>query len=426
MLNPLSPFSWGSLLATDAHLGAEAECNPTAFELGGGWVVELIGILYLAMVLGQLCDNFLMPALEELSRRADLSDDIAGVSILAFGGSAPELAIHMIATLQKREVGSGAIVGSAIYNITIGLAVVALLVPTAQLLPVPPVVRDISGYLIILFLLEIVRRDGVIQLWEGALLIGFYLLFLVTLIPFSKTLGKAFRPSVAYLEAEEAADIERESLLEKNKNAGSVRVITRQGSVLSEEGNWFVRGIAKLSVALTKPFDSFFFKYTIPNSEEKPDRYIAGLFLSLLWIFAFSFGMMTLVERIACALGLDEGVGGLIILAIGASLPDTIAMGIAAKRGHGAMAIAGLIGSNIFDIGIGLGFPWLVYNIMHGEGVKQENKKVGASIIYLFVAAVAFVISISLHKFRIKPSVAILPLLVYGVYVATEIASAEK
>lgn len=36
--------------------------------------------------------------------------------------------------------------------------------------------------------------------------------------------------------------------------------------------------------------------------------------------------------------------------AIGASLPDAITMGVVAKNGHGAMAVGGLVGSNIFDI----------------------------------------------------------------------------
>ena len=44
---------------------------------------------------------------------------------------------------------------------------------------------------------------------------------------------------------------------------------------------------------------------------------------------------------------------GMTLLAVGASLPDTIAIGIAAKRGDSNMAIAGLIGSNAFDLLLG-------------------------------------------------------------------------
>ena len=80
-------------------------CNPTQFELRGGWVLLLLGVVYLCAVLDHLCDEFLVPSLEELCEELDIPEHVAGVSLLAFGGSAPELAIHLFATFEKREIG---------------------------------------------------------------------------------------------------------------------------------------------------------------------------------------------------------------------------------------------------------------------------------------------------------------------------------
>ena len=47
----------------------------------------------------------------------NLSDDVAGATFMAAGGSAPELFTSMIGTFQRSAVGFGTIVGSAVFNV---------------------------------------------------------------------------------------------------------------------------------------------------------------------------------------------------------------------------------------------------------------------------------------------------------------------
>ena len=52
---------------------------------------------------------------------------------------------------------------------------------------------------------------------------------------------------------------------------------------------------------------------------------------------------------------------GLTFLAAGTSVPDMLSALIVVQQGKGAQAISSCIGSNVFDICVGLGFPWLLF-----------------------------------------------------------------
>ena len=55
---------------------------------------------------------------------------------------------------------------------------------------------------------------------------------------------------------------------------------------------------------------------------------------------------------------------GLTLLAFGSSIEEIFSAVVMTRRGHPEMAIAGSIGSNVFDILMGLGIPWLFRNLM--------------------------------------------------------------
>ncbi|CAF4613097.1 unnamed protein product, partial [Rotaria magnacalcarata] len=50
--------------------------------------------------------------------------------------------------------------------------------------------------------------------------------------------------------------------------------------------------------------------------------------------------------------------------AVGSSIEEIFSAIVMTRRGHPEMAIAGSIGSNVFDILMGLGIPWLFRNLM--------------------------------------------------------------
>ena len=52
---------------------------------------------------------------------------------------------------------------------------------------------------------------------------------------------------------------------------------------------------------------------------------------------------------------------GTLVLAAGTSVPDALASVSVARAGQGDMAVANAVGSNIFDIWLGLGLPWLAF-----------------------------------------------------------------
>lgn len=55
---------------------------------------------------------------------------------------------------------------------------------------------------------------------------------------------------------------------------------------------------------------------------------------------------------------------GLTFLAAGTSVPDLITSVLVAKEGKGDMAVSSSIGSNLFDVTVGLPLPWLIYTII--------------------------------------------------------------
>ena len=96
--------------AADGEAGAEA-------RPAGLVVLYLCGCLYTFLALAIVCDEFFVPALEEMAERMDLSMDIAGATLMAAGGSAPELFTSAVATFQETAMGFGTIVGSAVFNV---------------------------------------------------------------------------------------------------------------------------------------------------------------------------------------------------------------------------------------------------------------------------------------------------------------------
>ena len=73
--------------------------------------------------------------------------------------------------------------------------------------------------------------------------------------------------------------------------------------------------------------------------------------------------MVWMANAIGITLRIPDEVMGVTILAMGTSIPDALSSIAVAKRGHGDMAVSSSIGSNIFDITVGLPVPWLLYSL---------------------------------------------------------------
>lgn len=91
--------------------------------------------------------------------------------------------------------------------------------------------------------------------------------------------------------------------------------------------------------------------------------------ISIAWIGGFSYLMVTWAEIIGNTIGIPSVIMGLTVLAAGTSVPDLLSSVIVARRGNGDMAVSSSIGSNIFDILVGLPVPWIMYTAYRGEPV---------------------------------------------------------
>ena len=88
-----------------------------------------------------------------------------------------------------------------------------------------------------------------------------------------------------------------------------------------------------------------------------------SFFLSIIWIGVYSYFMVGWAETVGATIGIPSMIMGLTFIAMGTSVPDLLSSVIVARRGQGDMAVSSSIGSNIFDILVGLPIPWLAYSI---------------------------------------------------------------
>merc|ERR1711907_626745 len=86
-------------------------------------------------------------------------------------------------------------------------------------------------------------------------------------------------------------------------------------------------------------------------------------------------------EVIGVTFGIPDTVMGLTFLAAGTSIPDLSSSVIVARQGMGDMAVSSSVGSNIFDILMGLPIPWFFYSITNG----MNPMVVGADGLFLSV-----------------------------------------
>jgi hypothetical protein len=144
-------------------------------ESAGGFVVfYIMGVLYMFVALAIVCDEYFVPALEVISDKWDLSNDIAGATLMAAGGSAPELFTSLTGTFKNSDVGFGTIVGSAVFNVMFVIGVCAVASVKVLNLTWWPLARDCSYYAITLFILSRFMSDTEIYWHEAFILLCLY------------------------------------------------------------------------------------------------------------------------------------------------------------------------------------------------------------------------------------------------------------
>ena len=120
--------------------------------------------------------------------------------------------------------------------------------------------------------------------------------------------------------------------------------------------------------------------------------------LTMIGIVTYIVGDVATV--LGCALGIEESVTAITLVALGTSLPDTFASMTAARESDYAdAAIGNITGSNSVNVFLGLGIPWLMGSI-YWENAKKKTYEVPAGklafsvTVFLVVAIICFIILI--------------------------------
>ena len=83
----------------------------------GGVILMVLGAVVMFWALAVICEEYFVPALMILCEVLDLSDDVAGATLMAAGASSPELFTSFIGLfISKSSIGVGTIIGSEIFN----------------------------------------------------------------------------------------------------------------------------------------------------------------------------------------------------------------------------------------------------------------------------------------------------------------------
>merc|ERR1711907_107955 len=119
-------------------------------------------------------------------------------------------------------------------------------------------------------------------------------------------------------------------------------------------------------------------------------------------------------------IGIPQEVMGLVVLAAGTSVPDLITSVIVAREGHGDMAVSSSIGSNIFDVTVGLPLPWLAYNMIKGIPAKVTSCSLGTSIIVLIVMITCVIGTVAASNWRMTKTLGYTMLVLYVIFIAQD------
>merc|ERR1712195_441759 len=141
-------------------------------------------------------------------------------------------------------------------------------------------------------------------------------------------------------------------------------------------------------------------------------------FISLVHITWMSYFMVELMVKTGCIMGISDTVMGLTFLAMGTSIPDALGSLAVANRGEGDMAVSNAVGSNVFDICIGLGLPWFI-KCAAGDGPIPigDTDAIIPSILILVAIIVLLFSTFALSKWMLQPLVGYILLSAYGAFV---------
>ncbi len=337
-----------------------------------GIVVYVILLFLSFYLLYFFSEHYFIPSLDRISERFNLSSDISGATLMAIGSSAPELAVVIVSLLKPgnhESIGIGTIVGSALFNLFVIVGAVMVVKKNKKMIW-QPLVRDLVFYAVSIGLLVWFFHDGIFSFREAFAFVVGYLIYFGALFVWKKWFP--------YKDIEYGEEDNHE-----------------------KEINWFETLMKKIIPKANNMFVAFFL-----------DIFIIGL---LSWL------LVTSAIEVSEALGVSEIIIALTVVALGTSVPDLIASVVVAKQGRPGMAINNAVGSNIFDILIGLGLPFLLLFIFSAKSVQVDNSNLMLSFFLLSGSIIILVLGFFVTRWKTSRPVGWLLILLYGSYLLYEI-----
>ncbi|XP_059210280.1 sodium/potassium/calcium exchanger 2-like isoform X4 [Centropristis striata] len=515
---------------------SQGEYPPDIFTLAerrqGAVVLHMFGMIYMFIALAIVCDEFFVPALTVITEKLTISDDVAGATFMAAGGSAPELFTSIIGVfISHSNVGIGTIVGSAVFNILFVIGMCAIFSKEILNLTWWPLFRDVSFYILDLIMLIIFFLDNIISIWESVTLLSAYAAYVIFMkfngnvesfvkncmnknqvvevevqpkdekaspgapeddgklsarprlqrggssasLHNSLMRNSIFQLMIHTLDplSEEFADSgkfrEKASILHKiakkkcqvedsekangvasrsdknlpNSSSVEVEVTPPMNGTAGQEGetaedeeeedqplslSWPETARKRLTYLLIIPIVLPLW-LTLPDVRKQTSKkFFPVTFLgAIAWIAGFSYLMVWWAHQVGETIGITEEIMGLTILAAGTSIPDLITSVIVARKGLGDMAVSSSVGSNIFDITVGLPFPWLMWSFFNGmKPVQVSSNGLFCAIVLLFIMLLFVIISIAACKWRMSKLLGFIMFMLYFVFLVVSVMLEDK
>ena len=280
--------------------------------------------------------EWLVKGSSSLARGLGVTPIVIGLTVVAFGTSAPELVVSLISSIKgKSMIAVGNVVGSNICNIALVLGTAALFQPITCHRSV--ITRDIPIMLGISVYVLLISLNSIIGRVEGATLFAGIVLY--TLFNYYIAIGQT--------------------------KAGAT-----QAEVLADSG------IDEIDYITSRP------------------RQMILIVVGILGVVAGAQIVVEAAVKIMTALGVSEKFIGLTIVAFGTSLPELATSVVAAIRKEMDISIGNLVGSNVFNILSVLGAASLVRPIPIPGGFIESHLIVD----YLVMMATSFLPFLLMRK----------------------------
>ena len=270
-----------------------------------------IVLLIIGLIILIVGGDYLVRGASSIALRLHLSPLVVGLTIVAFGTSAPELLISIRSALKgSPDIAMGNVIGSNICNLALVLGLTAVINPVkvqANSIKIDwPVTMGAS------ILLYFTIRGGYINAQEGIL----FLLILISYLFF---------------------------IIRKSRKA------------------------IKASLRTTE-------KDEIPDSPSKQIwKDLVFILIGCIGLYYGSEWFVGSAQILALNLGVEERIVGLTVVAFGTSLPELATAAVASYKGQTDLALGNLMGSNIFNILSILGITSVIQKIhVHIDIINQD------------------------------------------------------